>query len=88
MAPWGFRDFYRRGSYCVLSFEAVSQLRNGGDEQPCEHASAIVGLAQEQLDVVFYGHRYECVQRIVVRSARRQRFPHQFGVARNDWVAS
>lgn len=30
MAPWGFRDFYRRGSYCVLSFEAVSQLRKLG----------------------------------------------------------
>ena len=30
MAPWGFRDFYCRGPYCVLSFEVVSQLRKLG----------------------------------------------------------
>ena len=30
MAPWGFRDFYCRGPYCVLSFEAVSRLRKLG----------------------------------------------------------
>jgi hypothetical protein len=30
MAPWGFREFYRRGPYGVLSFEGVSQLRKLG----------------------------------------------------------
>jgi hypothetical protein len=30
MVPWGFRDFYCRGPYCVLSFAALSQLRKLG----------------------------------------------------------
>jgi hypothetical protein len=30
MAPWGFRGFYCRGLYCVLSFAAVSQPRKLG----------------------------------------------------------
>ena len=52
--------------FCILNTTLVGVFLHGGDEQPYEHASAIVGLAQEQLDVAFYGHRYECVQRFVV----------------------
>jgi hypothetical protein len=63
--------------FCVLNTTLIAVLLHGGDEQPCEHASAIVGLAQERLDVVFYGHRYECVQRFVVIASQEAAGRHK-----------
>jgi hypothetical protein len=63
--------------FCVLNTTLIGVLLHGGDEQPCEHASAIVGLAQEQLDVVFYGDRYECVQRFVVIASQEAARRHK-----------
>jgi hypothetical protein len=63
--------------FCVLNTTLIGVLLHGGDEQPCEHASAIVGLAREQLDVVFYGHCYECVHRFVVIASQEAATRHK-----------
>jgi hypothetical protein len=63
--------------FCVLNTTLIGVLLHGGDEEPGAYPSAIVGLAQDRLDVVFYGNRYECAQRFVViasqKAARRQK---------------
>ena len=63
--------------FCILHTTLTGVLLHGGDKAPGEPASAIVGLAQDQVDVVFYGDRYECVQRFVVVAAQEATRRHQ-----------
>ena len=58
---------------CVRHSSRVGVVLDGGYREQGEHVPAIIGLAQEQLDVVFCGHLHERLERRVVIATQRAR---------------
>jgi len=65
---------------CVRHSTRVGIVLDGGNRDEGEHVPAIIGLAQDQLDVVFCGHLHERLERKVVvatqRALRRRQQEH------------
>jgi hypothetical protein len=65
---------------CVRHSTRVGVVLDGGNRQHGDHVPAIIGLAQDQLDVVFCGHLHERLERKVViatqRALRRRQQEH------------
>jgi len=65
---------------CVRHSTRVGVVLNGGKREQGDHVPAIIGLAQDQLDVVFCGHLHERLERKVViatqRAMRRRQQEH------------
>jgi hypothetical protein len=55
---------------CVLHTKLVWVLLDGRNEKVRKHGAAVVGLAQDQLDFVLLGNRYQRLQRVVVLAAQ------------------
>ena len=65
---------------CVRHSTRVGVVLNGGKPEQGDHVPAIIGLALDQLDVVFCGHLHERLERKVViatqRAMRRRQQEH------------
>jgi len=63
---------------CVRHSTLVGIVLDGGAKGGRAHAPAIIGLAQDQLDVVFFGHLHERLERrIVIATQRASRRSHE-----------
>ena len=56
---------------CVRHSTRVGVVLDGGNREHGDHVPAIIGLAQDQLDVVFCGHLHERLERKVVIATQR-----------------
>ena len=65
---------------CVRHSTRVGIVLESGNRDEGDHVPAIIGLAQDQLDVVFCGHLHERLERKVViatqRALRRRQQEH------------
>ena len=55
---------------CVLHTKLVWVLLDGRNEKVRKHGAAVVGLAQDRLDYLLLGNRYQRLERVVVIAAR------------------
>jgi hypothetical protein len=54
----------------ILYTTIIGVLLDGTDQQLREHPTTVVGLAQNQLDVVLLGGRHERVERLIIIAAK------------------
>ena len=62
---------------CMLHTTIVGMLLDSSDDEFREHATAVVGLAKNQLDVVLFGDCYERFERFVIVTAKKASRCHE-----------
>src|SRR5262245_40484712 len=55
----------------VLNATIVGVLLTGADREPGDDPATVIGLAQNQLDVTFFGHTHERLERLVIVAAQK-----------------